>query len=220
MKECMEDISLAEQWHKHFYQKIDWRKDLKYCGVPIFKNPNDLQIIQELIWEVMPAYIIETGTAYGGSALCYTHLMERYGGKVVITIDDSSNSYVPLTYIKPSCPNLHYITGSSISFNIKEYIKNLIPRSQKVLVILDSCHTFKHVLAELDLYKDFVSPGSYLIVEDTNTDLVIEDYGPGPADAVKSFLKENVKFERDVKLEEKFGFSFNTYLRRVVEFID
>lgn len=216
MKECMEDKSLAESWHKYFYKHINGGRDLKYCGVPILKNPNDLHLIQEIIFEVKPEYIIETGTAFGGSALYYAHLLACYEGQLVITIDDASNSYVPLDYKRPIHPKLRYITGSSISLGVVAYITNLLrSKESRVLIILDSCHTANHVANELALYSSLVPPGSYLIVEDTNTDLVLEDYGPGPAQAVAAFLKKSKKFERDRKLEEKFGFSFNTYLKRI-----
>ena len=84
------------------------------------------------------------------------------------------------------------------------------------MVILDSDHSRDHVLQELASYSDVVTPGSYLIVEDTGADLMSERFGPGPHAAVEEFLAGNQRFERDPDCE-KFLFTFQPggWLRRV-----
>jgi len=57
------------------------------------------------------------------------------------------------------------------------------------MVFLDSLHNKEHVLAELKAYAPLVSPGSYIIVEDTHLDSIIwPDGAPGPFAAVEAFL--------------------------------
>lgn len=86
------------------------------------------------------------------------------------------------------------------------------------MVILDSDHSFEHVSRELDLYAEFVSPGGYLIVEDTvvNGHPILPEFGPGPFEAVAAFLRRDDRFQRDAT-REKFMLTFNPcgFLRRV-----
>jgi cephalosporin hydroxylase len=86
-----------------------------------------------------------------------------------------------------------------------------------VVVILDSNHARAHVAEELRLYHGMVTPGSYLIVEDTNINghPVLRDHGPGPMEAVEEFLSGRDDFFADTS-REKFFLSFNPggYLRR------
>jgi cephalosporin hydroxylase len=86
------------------------------------------------------------------------------------------------------------------------------------LVILDSDHSRDHVLTELRTYSPLVTPGQYLIVEDTNVNghPVLSEHGPGPAEALVEFLDETDGFEVD-RAREKFGMTFNPggYLRRL-----
>jgi cephalosporin hydroxylase len=85
------------------------------------------------------------------------------------------------------------------------------------MVILDSDHAMQHVLDELAIYGELVSPGNYLVIEDTNVNghPVRPDFGPGPGEAVERFLADNEQFEVDTE-REKFLMTFNPggYLRR------
>lgn len=205
---------LSEAWHKHFYHLRNWRSDLHYCGVPILKNPCDLFLIQELIWETKPDTIIECGTAFGGSALYYAHIMDRVLKGRVVTIDNRSKEYVPQKWSYPNHYRIHYLVGDSVGADTFAAALEL-SKGQSTMVILDSSHKKEHVSKELTLYAPYVSQGYYLIIEDTNTSLVLEEYGEGAGEAVDEFMRGNADFERVLELENKFGFSFNRYLKRV-----
>ena len=236
MKACHDDKSVsnqgqsvASQFHQQFYRGIDWRKDLKYCGVPILKNPLDLFILQELVWETEPELVIETGTAFGGSALYMSHIMDHIGNGAVITIDSRTAKWVPTTYEYPTHPRIRYLVGSSLDPEQLSLVADAVGarrKSSKIMVILDSCHKMLHVIGEIKAYARFVTSGSYLIIEDTNTGLVLtpeqlNEHGPGPAEAIVSIqcdprgvLKDFIEY---VSLRERFGFSFNTWFRRKID---
>ena len=86
------------------------------------------------------------------------------------------------------------------------------------MVILDSEHAKQHVEKELRHYPAMVSPGCYLIVEDTNINghPVRPDWGPGPMEALDDFLKDNREFIVD-PAREKFMMTQNPrgYLKRL-----
>jgi cephalosporin hydroxylase len=86
------------------------------------------------------------------------------------------------------------------------------------MVILDSDHSQSHVEKELKLFAPLVTLNSYLIVEDTNINghPAYPSFGPGPYEAVETFLRTNDNFEVDSS-REKFLMTFNPkgYLKRV-----
>ena len=59
-----------------------------WMGRPIIAFPQDMLAMQEIIWEVKPDLIIETGVAHGGSIVYYASLLELIGGDgLVLGID-------------------------------------------------------------------------------------------------------------------------------------
>lgn len=184
-----------------------------FFGTPLLKTPLDLWVFQEIIYEVMPDVIIETGTHKGGSALYYASLCDLLGKGRIISVDIKDWGEVPRH------KRITYLRGSAASPEITEKIAKMIRPGEKVLVFLDDDHTTKHVLQELRTYGEFVTKGSYMVCEDTmlGGNPVKPEYGdPGPLKAVRLFLQENKDFVIDRK-REKFYFSFNYdgYLKKV-----
>lgn len=188
----------------HIFQRTTW------MNVPCAKCPLDLWIYQEIIAEIQPDLIIETGTYLGGSALFMAHMLDIVGKGEILTIDVEDHP-------RPSHPRIKYLIGSSVDWNLIK--PELINRpSGKCLIMLDSDHRKDHVLKEMNLFARFVSVGSYLIVEDTNVNghPAFPTFGDGPYEAVEQFLKSNSQFIVD-KSREKFLMTSNPhgYLRRV-----
>jgi cephalosporin hydroxylase len=71
----------------------------------------------------------------------------------------------------------------------------------------------------MNLYADLVTPGSYMIVEDTNINghPVFPDFGPGPMEALDDFLTERSDFTIDPS-KEKLLITFNPrgYLKKAL----
>ena len=183
-----------------------------WMGFPCLKCPLDLWIYQEIIVEIRPDLIIETGTYMGGSALFLAHMLDIIGKGEIITIDIIENP------ARPVHPKIKYIKGSSSDANLIDSLLKVRPDDEIRLVILDSDHSKNHVLQELNVLAPYVSRGSYLIVEDTNINghPAYPSFGEGPYEAVEEFLTINKSFVVD-KNREKFLLTFNPngYLRRI-----
>ncbi|HXT70218.1 MAG TPA: CmcI family methyltransferase [Vicinamibacterales bacterium] len=191
--------------------------NLYYMGIRIQKNPMDLYMMQQLIFDVRPDYIIEAGTAYGGSAIYWAHMLEGMG------LDDSKVLTVDITRYEEEAEKLplwkkhvEFFLGSSTDPAIVEKIRQRVA-GKKVLVVLDSNHAAAHVFDELTAYAPMVSKDSYIVVEDTNLDALplpdlkyVEGNGGGPMAAVNKYLAGEGagKFEQDL-LRENFVLTFN-----------
>ncbi len=188
---------IVNYYHKLFYYHAG---DLNWMGTRTVKNPNDLWIYQEIIVEQKPDLIIETGTRFGGSAMFLAHICDILGTGKIISIDTDTSIQ------RPSHARVQYVADSSTSAATLQLIKSQIQPHTKLLFILDSDHSKKHVLDELMAYAPLVKTGEYIIVEDTNINgnPVLPHFGPGPMEAVKEFLKINTTFESDRSRERLF----------------
>ena len=198
---------LIDDFHRLYYETGEaggtW-KDTRFLGVTTWKVPLDLWVYQELLWELRPGLIVETGTAHGGSALYLATLCETIGRGQVVSVD------IGHWPDRPAHPRLTYLTASSTDPEVVAEVAERARNAGTVLVVLDSDHSRDHVLAELRAYAPLVTSGSYLVVEDTNVNghPVYEAFGPGPMEAVQDFLKERDDFEVD-RSREKFLLTFN-----------
>jgi cephalosporin hydroxylase len=199
-------------FHRLYYDS-PWQtwKNTRWLSVNAYKTPLDLWIYQELIVSLRPQLIVETGTAHGGSALFLATVCDAVDCGEILSIDVSANPN------RPEHDRITYVTASSTAPETLGLVAEHAHDKAPVLVILDSDHTRDHVLAELRAYAPFVTPGSYLVVEDTNLNAhpVVPSFGPGPTEALRAFLEERTDFSPDAD-QEKFLLSFNPggYLRR------
>lgn len=192
---------------------------LWFHGVSIIKNPLDLWMMQQIIYEQQPDFIIETGTMEGGSALYWAHTLNGMGlrNSRVLTIDitDATHSSSTSPLWKQ---HVQFFHGSSTAPDIVSAISRMV-KGKRVLVTLDSDHSKEHVLKEIQSYAPMVHKGGYLVVEDTHMDGVptMPTTGPGPHAAVEQFLKDGggELFERDLT-RENLIMTFNPggWLRR------
>lgn len=189
-----------------------------WLGIPIIQAPQDMQAWQEIIWDVKPDLIIETGVAWGGSIIFNASmlaLMDICGESsesLVVGIDiDIRKHNREVIDNHPLRKKIELIEGSSVDLDVIERVKFLAKDKERVLVLLDSNHTHEHVLAELNAYAPLVSKGSYCIVSDTGIEDLEEDAlferswrkGNSPKSAVWEFLKEHNDFQIDKYFESK-----------------
>lgn len=209
-----QEAEIIDQFHRLYYEAAPhqtWQNTF-WMGHRILKCPTDLWQYQEIFHEVRPDLVIETGTCYGGSALYMAHLCDVLGQGRVITVDLQPREG------RPSHPRITYVTGSSVDPAIVAALRSAAAHAARVVVILDSDHSQGHVAAELAALADFVTPGSYLVVEDTNVNghPVDPAHGPGPMEAVDEFLSSRPEFAIDPR-GDKFFMTFNPrgYLKRL-----
>jgi len=187
--------------------------NFSWMGRPIIQFPQDMIAMQEIIWQVRPDVIIETGVAHGGSLIYYASLLELLGGdrKVIgIDIDIRAHNRAEIER-HPMSRRIQLVQGSSIDDTTAAQVHTLAGGGRTVLVVLDSHHTHAHVLRELQLYAPLVRAGSYVVVfdtliEDLPADLIHDrPWGPGnnPRTAVREFLGVNPRFEVDSSIEHK-----------------
>ncbi len=207
--------TIVDQFTRLYYQTpvpVRTWHDTRWLGHPVLKTPLDLWNYQEILHERRPDVVVECGTAGGGSALFLASVMDLTGHGRVVSIDVQPNPG------RPPHDRITYLVGSSTSPEIVERVRAEVDGAARVMVILDSDHSEKHVLDELRLYSPLVSPGDFLVVEDTcvNGHPVAPQHGPGPMEAVEAFLRETRAFVVDPR-DRKFLMTFNPrgYLRRV-----
>lgn len=209
------EVEVVEAFHRIYYDTGDrggtWN-NTRWLGVKVAKCPLDLWVYQEMLFELRPDLILEAGTALGGSALYLATMCDILKQGRVISVDIERRPNLPVH------PRIEYVVGSSAAPEIISYLqKQIRPTDKVILAILDSDHRQPHVLAELRAYSRLVTPGSYVIVEDSNVNghPTFPTFGPGPMEAIEEFLAENKNFTVD-KSREKFFMTFNPrgYLRR------
>lgn len=211
-------------------------------GRPIIQYPQDMVAMQELIWEVKPDLIIETGIAHGGSLIMSASMLAlldmcdaidsgatlnpRESKRKVLGIDIDIRAHNRVAIdAHPMSSRIQMIQGSSISPEIVEKVRQVANGYERILVCLDSNHTHSHVLSELKAYAPLASVGSYCVVFDT----IVEDmpadmfpdrpWAPGdnPKTAVWEYLKTHPEFEIDKSVQNKLLITVapDGYLRRM-----
>lgn len=198
--------------------EIDW------LGIPVIQTPEDLILLQELIFKIKPDFVLEIGIAHGGGMIFEASLLELMGKGKVIGVDVEIREHNRKALeAHPLVGRIEMIEGSSTSPEIVEEIRKRVPKGSKVVVCLDSNHTKPHVLRELELYREFVVPGCYIVVFDTISSALVKrgaaeeiylDNGPG--EAVAEFLRNNGDFEIDKEFNKLYSsHNQNGYLKRI-----
>ena len=208
--------------------------NFSWMGRPIIQFPQDMIVMQELIWEIKPDLIIETGIAHGGSLVYYASILELIGKGRVIGIDIEIREHNRKALeMHPMFKRIDLIVGSSDQIKTTEKVISKIEENDKtVMVCLDSKHTHDHVLSELKLFSKFVTSGSYLVVFDTTAQTFDRktlktlaanyQFSPwgknsNPHSALTDFLKLNKDFKIERKWHQKAQITncFEGFLKKV-----
>ena len=210
----------------HYTYNFEW------LGRPIIQYPQDIIAMQEIIWEVKPDLIIETGIAHGGSCIFHASMLAilekcgciEKGHVIAVDIDIREHNRIEIEK-HPLASYITMIQGSSIDNKIVDQVESLAKNYKRILISLDSNHTHEHVLAELEAYAHLTSVGSYCVVFDTVVEDMPEDafpdrpWGKGnnPKTAVWEYLKSHSEFEINKEIETKLLITVapDGYLKRI-----
>lgn len=207
--------------------KSQYSYNFSWMGRPIIQYPQDMIAMQEIIWNIKPDLIIETGIAHGGSLIYYASILELIGKGEVLGIDIDIREHNKIEIEKhPMFKRIKMIQGSSVSSEMKEIVQQHAEGKSTILVCLDSNHTHEHVMQELEIYAPFVSLNSYIVVFDTIVEDLPEGYfsqkrpwgiSNNPKTAVREFIKANDNFEIDYSIDNKLLISVapEGYLKRI-----
>ncbi|MEN9843784.1 MAG: hypothetical protein RLZZ612_1613 [Pseudomonadota bacterium] len=148
-------------WNQRYQYTFSW------MGRPIIQLPEDMLRIQEVIYQIKPDVIIETGVAHGGSLIFYSSLCKAMNHGRVIGIDIEIRPHNRIAIEShPLSDRITLIEGSSTAPEVVEQVKSLVKKDKTILVILDSNHTYDHVTEELTAYAEIVTSGSYIVATD------------------------------------------------------
>jgi cephalosporin hydroxylase len=192
----LSDLWLKVGWNQKYTYTYSW------LGVPVIQLPEDVMRYQEAVFSLKPDVIIETGVAHGGSAILSASLCKLIGKGRVIAIDIEIRPHNRKRIeAHPLFDLITLIEGSSTAPEVVAQVRSLIKPGETVMVVLDSDHSYGHVMSELQSYAPLVTPGSWIIATDgVMRDL--EDVPRGkigwrtdnPANAANDFAKANPSF--------------------------
>lgn len=223
--------------------RLKYSYHFSWLGRPIIQYPQDMVAMQEIIWEVRPDLIIETGIAHGGSLifsasmLALLEMSAKIKRSKVLGVDIDIREHNRIEIEKhPLADRIQMLQGSSINEDIIEQVHEFAKGYNNVMIFLDSNHTHVHVLEELKAYAPLVTKGSYCVVFDTIIEDMPEDMfpdrpwgkGDNPKTAIWEYLKmldaeehraadgDVLKFETDKVIDKKLIISVSPegYLKR------
>lgn len=218
--EILSDLWTRSGWQNRISYEVTW------LGIPIIQVPEDIVMVQELVWKVRPDVIIECGVAHGGALILYASILELMGRGKAIGVDVEIRKYNRLAIQShPMSRRITLIEGSSIADATVEQVQSLVKPTDVVLVMLDSNHTRDHVQAELECYGPLVTPGSYMVVFDEVMPSVADAPNgkptwdrDNPLEAVRGYLAGHPEFVSDPEYE-RLGVTYcrGGFLHRIRE---
>lgn len=232
---------LSQEWLKQSMSR-QYVYNFEWMGRPIIQYPQDIVAMQELVWEVKPDLIIETGIAHGGSLILSASLLallelaeaaetgktldpSKPSRKVIgVDIDIRSHNREAIEN-HPFGNRIEMIQGSSVASETIAAVKAAAAGYSRVMVCLDSMHTHDHVVGELEGYASLVTEGSYCIVFDTFVEDMPHgffndrpwDPGNNPKTAVFEYLISHPEFEIDFAIQNKLAVTVapHGFLKRI-----
>jgi len=188
---------LTVGWSLKYSYQFSW------LGRPIIQLPEDMIRVQELVYQVKPDVIVETGVAHGGGQVFFASLCRLLGKGRVIGVDIEIRPHNRAALEAHDLyPLITLIEGSSTDPAVVQLVKAAIGPGDTALVLLDANHARAHVLRELEAYGALVGAGSYIVVADGIMEEIVGAPGTkpewsqdNPRRAVAEFLARHPEFQ-------------------------
>jgi len=196
--ELISDLWLKISWNQKYSYTFTW------LGRPIIQHPEDMLRFQEVVWNLKPDVIVETGVAHGGSLVFCASLIKAMGrGRKVVGVDIEIRPHNRAAIeVHELASMIELVEGNSVDPAIVARVASFIRPDDRVLVVLDSNHSKAHVAAELEAYHHLVSPGSYIVATDGIMESVYDAprgnrtwRQDNPAQAAREFAASHPQFE-------------------------
>lgn len=190
--------------------KYNFGYQWEWCGIPIIRHPDDIVLQQEIMWDLKPSRVIETGVARGGSLVLSASLMAITGktprvlGIDIQILPHATKSLANWT----DSGQIELFESDSTSDRAIETVQNFLKQeSRPCLLVLDSNHSHDHVYRELVALAPLLPIGSMVIVADTIVEEMPDSYyqnrpwgrGNNPHTATREFLTNYPNFELDLR---------------------
>src|SRR6185369_5178109 len=107
--------------------RVKYSYNFTWMGRPIIQYPQDIAVLQEIIWRVKPDLIVETGIAHGGSLIFFASMLELLGqpGTVVgIDVDIRAHNRAEIEK-HPMMKRIAMFEGSSTDERIVRQVREL-----------------------------------------------------------------------------------------------
>lgn len=176
-----------------------------HAELPLLQVVTDVELNFPLLFErYRPEYIVDCGTASGGTAVFFYDLVARYAPPHVLSIDISSHdmdAHAAFHEINESKQKIDFILDKSSLACLDEVQAFLKARpvGVKTLFSFDDNHTYEHTYAELNAYAPLLQPGDVILMQDT-WDQGLYSHELSPLAAVFRFLAEHKEFSLDTEL--------------------
>jgi len=195
---------LSNLWTRSGWQ-AKYSYELTWLGIPVIQMPEDVLMVQEILWKVRPDVVVECGVAHGGALVLYASILELLGKGHVVGVDVEIRKYNRLAIEShPLSHRISLIEGDSVADDTFATVRSHIQPGDRVLVALDSLHTRAHVAAELERYAPLVTPDSYIVVFDGVMSMLTDAPNgssqwdeDNPLVAVREFVSTHEDFEVD-----------------------
>ena len=202
----LRDSFTRAYWRSRVWQSTRW------MGRQVHNAATDLVTYQEVLADVRPDWIVDTGTRHGGRAWFLATVCDLLGHGRVVSVGPSTGDALP------EHSRISYVTGAPQRPEVAAEVRAAIDPGSTVLVVLGTRGRRNRMRDEFDAYADLVTVGSYVIIEHTmlNGWPVDGSFGKGPFETVRAILASRSDFVVDHE-REKQSLTFNPYgfLRRI-----
>jgi cephalosporin hydroxylase len=202
---------LRDAFTNAYYRSLAWR-ETRWLGRRVSLAATDLVTYQEILTDVRPDWVIETGSQGGGHALFLASICDLLGhGRVISVVPRHDPKW-------PQHQRLQYVSAAPHTPEARELVCKVVGDAPHAVVILGSRTRRDRTRREFELFAPFVPVGSYLIVEHTvlNGFPVDASFGPGPHEALRRLMNLHGEFLADTA-RERHALTFNQggFLRRI-----